>query len=69
MSIHAELFGGNSSLIFYILIISRISVIEIVTKPLKRGLTYFVQVFCASLKGNTYGTKYRLSKDKSVGLG
>ena len=26
------------------------------------------QVFCASLYGNTYGTKYRLSGAKSAGL-
>ena len=28
---------------------------------------YFIQVFCTSLNGNTYGTKYRLSGD-SYGL-
>ena len=28
----------------------------------------FVQVFCTSLNGNTNGTKYQLSQDKSSGL-
>ena len=28
----------------------------------------FVQVFCTSLNGNTYGTKYQLSKDRSAGM-
>ena len=29
----------------------------------------FVQVFCTSLNGNTYGTKYGLPIDQSAGLG
>ena len=29
----------------------------------------FLQVFCTSLNGNTYGTKYRLPGGKSAGLG
>ena len=28
----------------------------------------FILVFCTRLKGNAYGTKYRLSGDKSTGL-
>ena len=28
----------------------------------------FVQVFCTNLNGNYFGTKYRLSRDKSAGL-
>ena len=32
-------------------------------------LLHFVQVFGTSLNGNTYGTKYRLSGNKSSGLG
>ena len=35
----------------------------------KRFVHFFVQVFSASLNGNTYGTKTRLSGDKSAGLG
>ena len=30
--------------------------------------TFFVQVFCTSLNGYTYETKYRLYGDKSAGL-
>ena len=30
--------------------------------------TIFLQVFCTGLNGNTYGTKYPLSGDKSAGL-
>ena len=33
-----------------------------------RSQTIFVQVFCASLNVNTYGTKYNLSWDMSAGL-
>ena len=31
--------------------------------------TSFLQVFCTNVKGNTYGTNQRLSRDKSAGLG
>ena len=30
---------------------------------------FFAQVFCTSFNGNTNGAKYRLSRDKSSGLG
>ena len=35
---------------------------------IRSQIDLFVQVFCTSLNGNTYRTKYQLSRDKSAGL-
>ena len=31
-------------------------------------ILYFVHIFCTSLNGNTYGTKYQFSGEKSAGV-